>query len=74
MPKTIALNPSVAIYTPSHVSPTDEGFDHDKYVQMNEKFGLNEQRVYDRAGVRLTMQDDKIELWRKSPAPAFPSR
>ena len=33
----------------------------EEYVQMIAEFGLDEQRVYDRAGVRMAVQDAKIE-------------
>lgn len=33
----------------------------EEYVQMIEEFGLDEQKVYDRAGVQMAVQDDKIE-------------
>jgi hypothetical protein len=62
----------------------------EEYVQMIEKFGLDKQKVYDRAGVQMTVRDDKIEPTvgeiachnerreqepiAGSPAPAFPSR
>jgi transposase len=62
----------------------------EEYVWMIEEFGLDEQKVYDRAGVQMTVQDDKIEPTMGeiachnerreqepiagSPAPAFPSR
>jgi hypothetical protein len=62
----------------------------EEYVQMIEEFGLDEQKVYDRADVQMTVQDDKIEPTlgeiachnerreqepiAGSPAPAFPSR
>ena len=36
-------------------------FGHDKYAQVNEESDLNELRMYDKIGVRLTVRDDKIE-------------
>jgi hypothetical protein len=57
---------------------------------MIEELGLDEQKVYDRVGVQMTAQDDRIEPASEevachnerreqetiagSPAPAFPSR
>ena len=33
----------------------------EEYVQMIEEFGLDEQKVYDRAGVQMTVQDDQVK-------------
>ena len=33
----------------------------EEYVSMIEEFGLDQQKVYDRAGVQMTLQDNKIE-------------
>jgi hypothetical protein len=33
----------------------------EEYVRMIEEFGLYEQRVYDRAGVKMVVQDEKVE-------------
>ena len=60
----------------------------EEYVQMIEAFGLDEQKVYDRTGVQMTVRDDTIEPTleeiachnerreqepiSESPAPTFP--
>ena len=62
----------------------------EEYVQMIAEFGLDEQKVYDTAGVQMIVRDDRIEPSLEeitchnerreqepiagSPAPAFPSR
>jgi hypothetical protein len=62
----------------------------EEYVDMIEAFGLDRQKVYDRAGVQMAIRDDRIEpslgkitsqnerreqeSISESPAPAFPSR
>lgn len=33
----------------------------EEYVRMIQEFGLGEQKVYDRAGVQMSVRDDKIE-------------
>jgi len=34
----------------------------EEYVEMIEEFGLDEKKVYDRAGIQMAVQEDKIEL------------